>query len=80
VFFADQTNRRKTGIFNVAWLSWANTPAVWPGLSPRNPGTPSPRSRGFEDSTPATRHRFMLGQYGLEARASDFTVLILDNS
>ena len=35
---------------------------------------------GFEDSTPATRHRFMLGQYGLEARAIDFTVLILDNS
>jgi hypothetical protein len=35
---------------------------------------------GFEDSTPATHHRSMQGQYRLEARASDCTALILDNS
>ena len=77
---ADQPNRRKTVIVYVAWSSWANTPAVWPGLSLRNPGCVGMACRGFVDSTPATRHRSLLGQYGLDARASDFTVLILDNS
>ena len=50
---------------------------TWPG----HPGPTRQRcGRGFVDSTPATRHRSMLGQYGLETRSIDFTVLILDNS
>ena len=48
VFFADQTNRRKTGIFSVAWPSWANTPAVWPGVE-----SSKPRLRG--DGVPGFR-------------------------
>ena len=65
VFFAVQTNRRKQAF------------SPWPGHA----GPTRQRcGRGFGDSTPATHHRSILGQYGLEARAIDFTVLILDNS
>ena len=78
--FRRSNEQEKNGIFSVAWPSWGNTPVVWPGLSLRNPGCVGMACRGFEDSTPATRHRSLLGQYGLEARAIDFTVLILDNS